>query len=57
MRLSRYPTYVNAVGAVNVMRVLLFVLHVGMLKEYEAARLMAMLVWGRGICGCGECRA
>ena len=49
--------YVNAVGAVTVMRVLLFVLHVYMLKEYESARLMAMLVWGRGMCGCGEYRA
>ena len=49
--------YVNAMGAVNVMRVLLFVLHVCMLKEYKAARLMAMQVWGRGMCGCGECMA
>ena len=48
--------YVNAVGAVTMMRVLLFVLHVYMLKEYESARLLAMLGWGRGMCGCGECR-
>ena len=41
-------SYVNAVGAVTVIRVLLFVLHVCMLKEYEGASLMAMLAWGRG---------
>ena len=28
------------------MRVLLFVLHVGMLSECDGARLTAMLVWG-----------
>ena len=32
--------------AVNVMRVLLFMLHVCMLGEYEGARVTAMLVWG-----------
>ena len=35
--------------------VLLFVLHVYMLRECEGTRVMAMLVWGKGICGCGEC--
>ena len=32
--------------AVTVMRVLLFVLHVCMLRECEVARLSAILVWG-----------
>ena len=36
----------DAVVAVNVMRVLLFVLHVWMLRECECARVMAILVWG-----------
>ena len=45
--------YVDAVVAVTVMRVLLFVLHVCMLKECEGARVTAMLMggWRRG---CGE---
>ena len=38
--------YVDAVVAVTVMRVLLFVLHVCMLRECEGARVTAMLVWG-----------
>ena len=38
--------YVDTVVAKTVMRVLLFVLHVGMLRECEGARVMAMLVWG-----------
>ena len=33
-------------GAVNVMCVLLFVLHVSMMRECEDARVTAMLVWG-----------
>ena len=37
--------YVDAVVAVTVMRVLLFVLHVYMLRECEGARVTAMLVW------------
>ena len=37
--------YVDAVGAVTVKRVLLFVFHVCMLRECGAARLMAMPVW------------
>ena len=37
--------YVDAVVAVNVMRVLLFVLHVFLLRECDGARLTAMLVW------------
>ena len=38
--------YLDAVVAVTVMRVLLFVLHVCMLRECDGARLTAMLVWG-----------
>ena len=38
--------YVDAVIAVNVMCVLLFVWHVWMLRECDGARLTAMLVWG-----------
>ena len=38
--------YVDAVVAVTVMCVLLFVLHVWMLRKCEGARLIAMLVWG-----------
>ena len=38
--------YVDAVVNVNVMCVLLFVLHVCMLREWEGARVTAMLVWG-----------
>ena len=45
----------DAVVAVIVMRVLLFVLHVYMLRECEGARLAAMRVWGWMMCG-GECR-
>ena len=48
--------YVDAVVAVTVMRVLLFVLHVCMLRECEGARVTAMLVW-RGVrCCCDERR-
>ena len=36
--------YVDAMVAVTVMRVLLFVLHVCMLREYEGARVTAMLM-------------
>ena len=38
--------YVDAVVAVTVLRKLLFVLHVCMQREYEGARVTAMLVWG-----------
>ena len=38
--------YVDAVVAVTVMRILLFVLHLCMLRECEGARVTAMLVWG-----------
>ena len=38
--------YVDAVVAVIVMRLVLFVLHVCILRECEGARLTAMLVWG-----------
>ena len=38
--------YVDAVVAVAVMRVLLFVLRVCMLRECDGARVTAMLVWG-----------
>ena len=48
--------YVDAGVSVTVMRVLLFVLHVCILRECEDARVTAMLVWGRKRCGCGECR-
>ena len=47
--------YVDAVVAVSVMRVLLFLLYVWMLRECEM--LTVMLVWGWMRCGCGECRA
>ena len=49
VRLSRYPIDVDAVVAVTVMRVLLFVLHVCMLRECDGARLTAMLVWGMDV--------
>ena len=39
-------SYVDAVVAVTEMRVMLFVLHVCMLREGEVAKVMAMLVWG-----------
>ena len=45
--------YVDAVVAV--MHVLLFVLHVCLLRECDGARLTAMLVWGW--MRCGECKA
>ena len=38
--------YVDAVVAVTVVRVLLFVLHVCLLRECCGARLTAILVWG-----------
>ena len=38
--------YVDAVVAVTVMRVLLFVLHVCLLRECDGVRLTTMLVWG-----------
>ena len=38
--------YEDAVVAVTVMRVLLFVLHVCLLRECNGVRLTAMLVWG-----------
>ena len=38
--------YVDAVVAVTVMHVLLFVLHVCMLRECDGERLTAMLVCG-----------
>ena len=37
--------YMDAVVDVTVMRVLLFVLHVCMLRECEGARMMEMIVW------------
>ena len=39
---------VSAVVAVTVMYVLLFVLHVCVLRGCEGARVTAMLVWGPG---------
>ena len=38
--------YVDAVVALTVMRVLLFMLHVCLLRECDGARLTAILVWG-----------
>ena len=38
--------YLGAVDPVTVMRVILFVLHVGMLRESEGESLTAILVWG-----------
>ena len=38
--------YVDEVVAVTVMRVLLFVLHVCLLRECDGVRLTVMLVWG-----------
>ena len=40
--------YMDMVVAVTVIRVLLFVLHVCMLRECECARVTAMLVWVMG---------
>ena len=37
--------YVDAVTDVTVMRVLLFVLHMCMLRECERARVTTMLMW------------
>ena len=48
--------YVDEVVAVSVMRVLLFVLHVCLLRECDGVRLTEMLVWGWMRCGeCGAC--
>ena len=41
--------YVDAVVAVTVMSVLLFVLHVCILRECEDARVTVMLVWGMDV--------
>ena len=38
-------SYVDAVVAVTVMRVLLFVLHLCLLREFDDVRLTEMLVW------------
>ena len=42
------PYVVNAVVAVTVLHVLLFVVHVCVLRECEAAKVTTMLVWGPG---------
>ena len=42
------PYVVSAVVAVTVMHVLLFVLHVCMLRDCYVARVTAMLVWDPG---------
>ena len=42
------PYVVSAVVAVTVMHVLLFMLHVYVLRECEGARVTAILVWGPG---------
>ena len=41
--------YVDVVVAVTVMRVLLFVLHMCLLRECDGARLMAMLLCGMDV--------
>ena len=41
--------YVDSVVAVAVMCVLLFVLHVCILRECDDTRLTAMLVWGMDV--------
>ena len=50
-------SYVNAVVAVTVVRVLLFVFHVCMLRQCEGARVSAMLVWGMDEMWLYECTA
>ena len=42
------PYVANAVVAVSVLHVLLFVVHVCVLRECEDARVTTMLVWGPG---------
>ena len=42
------------VDAVTVTCVLLFVI---MVRECNGAKVTAILLWGRGVCGCCECRA
>ena len=46
---------VGAVVAVTVMHALLFLLHVCLLRDCYCAWVTAVLVWGYGRCGCGEC--
>ena len=41
--------YLDEVVAVTVMRVLLFVLHMRMLRKCEGARVTTILVWGMGM--------
>ena len=48
------PYVVSAVVVMTVMHVLLFVLHVCMLRECEGARLTQCWCGVRGRCGCGE---
>ena len=38
--------YVDTVVAVTVIHILLFVLHVCLLREFDSVRLTAMLMWG-----------
>ena len=42
------PYVVGAVVAVNVIHVLLFVLHVCLLRDCYGARVTAILLWGPG---------
>ena len=49
--------YVDTVLDVTVMRVLLFVLHVSMMRECAGARMTVMLLWGWMRCGCYKCSA
>ena len=44
----------DVVVAVTMIRVSLLVLHVCMLRECEDEMVTTMLVWGLGVCGCGD---
>ena len=46
--------YVDAVVAMTVMPVRLFVLHVCILRECDGARLTTMLVWGMDVVSAGH---
>ena len=43
--------YVDAVVAVTVMCLMLFVLHVCMLRGRDGERVTEILVWGMDVCG------
>ena len=50
----KVPYVVGAVVGLTGMHVLLFELHVCMVRVCYGVRVTAMLVWGPG-CGCGGC--